>query len=68
MLSGLRMGVMTLDFNITSSTATPTVIQTPTITQTATTTATQTPGFSLLLALASLFSLVLINKKKKMRP
>ncbi|KCZ72800.1 periplasmic component of the Tol biopolymer transport system [Candidatus Methanoperedens nitroreducens] len=54
--------IMTLDFNVTSPTTAPTVIQTPTITQTATTTATQTPGFSLLLALASLSILVLIRK------
>lgn len=56
--------IMTLDFNITLPTATPTVIQTHTITQTATTTATQTPGFSLLLALASLFILVLKNRRE----
>lgn len=57
--------IMTLDFNITSPTAMPTVIQTPTITQTATATATQTPGFSLLLALVSLYLLVLIKREKR---
>ncbi|MCX9015283.1 MAG: hypothetical protein OIN89_10950 [Candidatus Methanoperedens sp.] len=56
---------MTLDFNVTSPTATPTVIKTPTITQTATTTVTRTPGFSLLLALASIFLLILVKRSQR---
>ncbi|MFA4935206.1 MAG: hypothetical protein WC568_05150 [Candidatus Methanoperedens sp.] len=60
--------IMTLDFNVTI-TPTPTVTQTPTITPTETPalTATQTPeapGFSLLVALASISILVLIRRIK----
>ena len=60
--------IMTLDFNATTPTPTLTATQTPAITQTSKvtppTTATQTPGFSLLLALASLSILVLKNKRE----
>lgn len=57
--------VMTLDFNATSPTATPTVTQTSTVTPTETSTVTQTPavsGFLLLTAFMSLILLVLIKR------
>ena len=54
--------IMTLDFNVTSLTATPT------ITPTATATTTQTPkvsGFSLLLVFVSILMLVLVKRIKR---
>jgi Tol biopolymer transport system component len=57
--------VMTLDFNATSPTATPTVTQTSTVAPTETSTVTQTPavsGFSLLAVFMSLILLILIKR------
>lgn len=59
--------IMSLDFNVTI-TPTPTVTQTPEVTQTAAPTATQTPevpGFSFLVALASISLLVLVKRTKR---